>query len=97
VQGQTSNILDNYYVSLKTVDDRLEKRFAAFLREQRGELSYAKFGKKIGVAGSSLHWAESRQGHVSLTMVEKVARKLGASLEEIFGDLSRSKLGKSQP
>lgn len=69
----------------------LEQKFAEFLRQARGDMSYVEFGRRLGVSKSTLHWAENVRGRVSLKLVEEVARKLKVSLVDVFGDAATVK------
>ena len=62
----------------------LEKQLAAFLRKERGELSYARFSKKVGISHTTLHRIERGEHHLTLSKLETVIEKLGVCLKDIF-------------
>ncbi|MFN7139488.1 MAG: helix-turn-helix domain-containing protein [Limisphaerales bacterium] len=62
----------------------LDQQFAAFLRKQRGELSYEQFGKKVGLRKSSVFKFEQGQQSASLRTVQKVLDRLKANSDDVF-------------
>lgn len=64
----------------------LDKQLAAFLRKERGELSYAQFGKKVGLSHTTLHRIERGEHHLTLDKLQVVMDKLKISLRDIFKD-----------
>jgi len=67
-------------VRKRSLDDRLAK----FLRQQRGELSYAQFAKKIGVGHMTARRLESGEHHITLRKLEGVMAKLKVGLSDVF-------------
>lgn len=57
-----------------------------FLRKKRGDLSYAKFSKKIGLPPSTLHRLEMCQQSLTLSRLEQIMKRLRCSLTDIFRD-----------
>jgi transcriptional regulator with XRE-family HTH domain len=62
----------------------LEKQLAAFLRKERGALSYAKFSKMVGLSHTTLHRLERGEHHLTLNKLERVLEKMNVSLKDIF-------------
>lgn len=52
----------------------LEKQFGRFLRERRGDTSYAVFARKIGISASTLYWLETGEQSVTLGKLEAGVR-----------------------
>lgn len=50
-------------------------------------MTYAQFARKIGISISSLQRMENGIQNVTLDTLETVARRLKASLKDIFGDM----------
>jgi transcriptional regulator with XRE-family HTH domain len=62
----------------------LDQQFAAFLRQQRGEMSYAEFGKKVGLQKSSVYRFEQGLQSASLRTVQQVLKRLKCPAKELF-------------
>ena len=69
------------------VAQRFRGQLGKFLRQRRGEMTYAQFARKIGISISSLQRMENGIQNVTLDTLETVARRLKASLRDIFGDV----------
>ena len=65
---------------------KLERQLAAFLRKKRGDLSYAKFSKKVGLPPSTLHRLEMCQQSITLSRLEQIMKRLKCSLSDVFQD-----------
>ena len=63
----------------------LDKKLAAFLRTQRGEMTFAAFSKKIGLPPSTLFRLERCEQSITLGRLQQVMDRLKCSLEDIFG------------
>lgn len=68
------------------VAQRFRSQLGKFLRQRRGEMTYAQFARKIGVSISSLQRMENGVQNVTLDTLEIIARRLKATLKDIFGD-----------
>lgn len=62
----------------------LDLQLAKFLRKARGSLSYAQFGKRVGISHTTLHRIERREHHLTLNKLETVLMKLKVRLSDIF-------------
>jgi len=63
----------------------LDKKLAAFLKKQRGEMSYAEFSRKTGLTASSLFRLEQGQQSITLGRLHEVLKKLKMSLWDVLG------------
>ena len=64
----------------------LDVQLAKYLRKARGSLSYAQFGKKVGISHTTLHRIERGEHHLTLYKLETVMTKLKIRLSDIFPD-----------
>jgi DNA-binding XRE family transcriptional regulator len=71
---------------------RLDQKFAAFLKKERGELSFSDFSRKMHIPRSTLYFAECMTSKVSLRLVEMVAQRLDVTLVDIFEDEATTSL-----
>ena len=62
----------------------LEEQLGKFLREQRGEMTYAQFSKKVGFSPSTLHRLEQGNQSITLRALQQIMRRLKCGLAEIF-------------
>lgn len=62
----------------------LDKQLAIFLRKQRGELSYAQFGKKVGLSHTTLHRIERGEHRLTISKLQTVLDKLKIKLSDVF-------------
>lgn len=62
----------------------LDAQLAKFLRKARGSLSYAQFGKRVGISHTTLHRIERGEHHLTLHKLETVITKLKIRLSDIF-------------
>jgi transcriptional regulator with XRE-family HTH domain len=63
----------------------LDKKFAQFLKKERGEMSYARFSKKTGLTASSLFRLENCQQSITLTRLHGLMKRLKVTLGDVFG------------
>ena len=77
-------IWNNPFPKLTGVPDSLESQLARFLKERRGEMTYAQFSRKIGFPPSTLHRLEQGSQSITLRGLQQILRKLKCSLGEIF-------------
>jgi transcriptional regulator with XRE-family HTH domain len=66
------------------VQRKLDQQLAKFLRKERGQLSYAKFAKKVGVSYQTLFRIEHGEHHLTLDKLETILVKLKVRLKDIF-------------
>lgn len=70
---------------MPSVPSELDKKFAAFLKRKRGEMSYAQFSKMTGLPASTLFRLEHCQQSITLVRLEPVMKKLKVNITDIFG------------
>jgi DNA-binding XRE family transcriptional regulator len=59
---------------------------AMFLKQQRGQATFAAFAKKLGVARSTLHRLENGDQSATLEMVSQIIDRLKVKPSDIFRD-----------
>ena len=64
----------------------MEEQLARFLREQRGETTFAQFSRKIGLPPSTLHRLEQSTQSITLRGLQQIMRKLKCGLRDVFPD-----------
>jgi transcriptional regulator with XRE-family HTH domain len=62
----------------------LDKQLATFLRKERGELSYAQFGKKVGLSHTTLHRIERGEHRLTISKLQTVLDRLKIKLSAVF-------------
>ena len=65
----------------------LDKKMAKFIHQQRGEMTFAQFSKKIGLPPSTIFRIENGQQSITLGRLQQIMTKLKCSLADVFGDL----------
>lgn len=63
---------------------RLDKQFGRFLRQKRGEASYAMFARQLGISPSTLYRLETGEQSVTLGKLEDILKKLKAGTTDVF-------------
>ena len=63
----------------------LDKKLAAFLKKQRGEMSFAAFSKKTGFSPSMLFRLENCEQSVTLGRLQQLMDRLKCTIDEVFG------------
>jgi transcriptional regulator with XRE-family HTH domain len=66
------------------VGKSLNKQFGRFLRQQRGQESYAVFAKKLGISASSLFRLENADQNVTLGKLEDILERLKVEMRDVF-------------
>jgi len=66
------------------VGKTLEKQFGRFLRERRGDASYAVFARKLGISASTLYRLETGEQSVTLGKLGDILKKLKAGVRDVF-------------
>lgn len=64
--------------------ESLENQLARFLKERRGEQTYAQFSRKLGLPPSTLHRLEQGSQSITLRGLQQILRKLKCGLAEVF-------------
>ena len=77
-------IRNSLFPKISGVAESLESQLARFLRERRGEMTYAQFSQKLGFPPSTLHRLEQRSQSITLRGLQQILRKLKCGLSEIF-------------
>jgi len=72
--------------TLQFVGESLERQLGKFLRECRGEMTYAEFSRRLGLPPSTLHRLESGDQSITLRALQQIMRRLKCSLSDIFRD-----------
>ena len=62
----------------------LDKQFGRFLRERRGDVSYAVFARKLGISASTLFRLETGEQSVTLGKLEDVLKRLKSGVRDVF-------------
>ena len=70
--------------SVPGVRASLESQLGKFLRERRGELTYAQFSRKLGLQPSTLHRLEQGAQSITLRGLQQIMRRLKCGLRDIF-------------
>jgi transcriptional regulator with XRE-family HTH domain len=68
------------------VGKSLDKQFGRFLRQKRGEDSYAVFARKLGISPSTLYRLENAEQSVTLGKLEDIVKQLKADIRDVFSD-----------
>ena len=62
----------------------LDEQFGRFLRQQRGNESYAVFAKRLGISASTLFRLENSDQSVTLGKLEDILKRLKARMGDVF-------------
>lgn len=62
----------------------LEKHLGQFLRQQRGEMTFAEFARKTGLPPSTLHRLECGEQSLTLGRLQQLMTRLNVRLADIF-------------
>jgi transcriptional regulator with XRE-family HTH domain len=68
----------------------LEEQLARFLKERRGEMTYAQFSRKLGFPPPTLHRLEQGSQSITLRGLQQILRKLKCGLEDVFPESFRA-------
>jgi DNA-binding Xre family transcriptional regulator len=63
---------------------QLRKELAEFLKKKRGEQTFAKFSRKIGLSTSTLQRIEMMQQNVSIDTLQQIVNRLRCRMSDIF-------------
>lgn len=84
------------YNSAVPAPDPLAAHLARFLRERRGERTFAQFAAELGFTPSMLHRYENAQQSISLRGLWQIMQRLDCRLADIFpADVVRTSPGAS--
>ena len=62
----------------------LDKQFGRFLRERRGDASYAVFARQLGISASTLYRLETGEQSVTLGKLEEILGRLKMEMRDVF-------------
>ena len=62
----------------------LDRQLGVFLRQKRGEMTYAQFSRKVGLTASTLFRLENGQQSITLGKLEQVLERLNLKLIDVF-------------
>lgn len=68
------------------LDKSLDRQSAAFLRQRRGEITFAQFSRKTGLPPSTLFRLENDQQSITLTKLHGVLRRLKVRARDVFAE-----------
>jgi len=74
----------DFWAAFPAVAQKLDKQLGAFLRRQRGEMTFAQWSRKLGLPVSTLHRLENGQQSVTLKKLEQICDRLKCSIAEVF-------------
>jgi lipoate-protein ligase A len=63
----------------------LERQLGKFLRERRGEMTYAEFSRRLGLPPPTLHRLERGDQSITLRGLQQIMKRLRCTLSDIFG------------
>lgn len=69
---------------LPGVPRNLRTQLGAFLKKQRGEMTFAQFSRRIGVSKSTLQRLEQGEQNITVDTLEHLLSKLSARISEVF-------------
>jgi transcriptional regulator with XRE-family HTH domain len=75
---------DEAWLNLLGVPHRLRQQLAAYLRKARGDLTYAQFGRRLGISSSSLQRLEMAEQNITIDSLERLMRRLQVGMADIF-------------
>ena len=73
------------HFGVPAVPTDFDRKLAAFLKQQRGELSFAQFSKKTALPSSTLFRLERCEQSITLGRLHGLMKKLKVTLADIFG------------
>jgi transcriptional regulator with XRE-family HTH domain len=62
----------------------LDRQFAQFLRQRRGEMTYIQFSRKTGLPPSTIFRLENGQQSITLSKLHGVLQRLKVSPRDVF-------------
>ena len=64
----------------------LDKKLAAFLKKQQGDMTFAAFSRKTGLPASTLHRLMNGDQSITLGRLSALLKRLKVTLWDVFGD-----------
>jgi transcriptional regulator with XRE-family HTH domain len=65
---------------------QLRKQLAEFLRDKRGDRTFAQFSRKVGLSGSTLQRIEMMEQNVTIDTLQHIVNRLQCRIRDIFPD-----------
>jgi DNA-binding Xre family transcriptional regulator len=62
----------------------LQQQLSRFLREKRGEMTYAQFARRTGISLATLQRLETGEQNVTLKTLEQLTKRLKCKMSDIF-------------
>ncbi len=84
----------SHHAEVSKPPTKLDQTFAAYIKRQRGDRSFAAFAKEIGLDPGSLHRLERGEQSITLGRLTRVLKRLNASLEDVFGVVTKKKFNR---
>jgi putative transcriptional regulator len=69
---------------LHSVPRKLRSQLGAFLKQKRGEMTYAQFSRRIGISKSTLQRLEQGEQNITVDTLEQLLGKLSAGMSDVF-------------
>jgi transcriptional regulator with XRE-family HTH domain len=66
--------------------ETLKKQLATYLRNERGDMTFAQFARKTGISNSSLQRLERGEQNLTLASLETLLQKLKVRIRDVFPD-----------
>jgi len=73
-------------LAVPSAPTELDRKLAAFLKQQRGEMSFSQFSKVTGLPSSTLFRLERCEQSITLGRLHGLIKKLKVTLEDVFGE-----------
>ena len=64
--------------------DTLEEQLGKFLRDKRGEMTFAAFSRMVGLPPSTLHRLEQGSQSITLRGLKQITKRLKCQVGDIF-------------
>ena len=65
---------------------KFRQKLAQYLREKRGDASFAQFSRKTGISTSTLQRLEVGDQNITIDTLEHLLHKLGRDVTNVFRD-----------
>ncbi|PYK99421.1 MAG: hypothetical protein DME19_08775 [Verrucomicrobia bacterium] len=73
-----------FFGNVSLMRERLDSQLGEFLRRKRGQMTYARFAKKLGITPSTLFRLEHGQQSITLGRLEHIMERLKCNFADIF-------------
>jgi len=68
------------------VPGRFRKQLADYLRQRRGDMTYAQFARKVGLSSSTLQRLEMGEQNITIDTLEALVRRLKCRVTDVLSD-----------